>query len=483
MRPLLRALAVTLLVLAFGSATAFASLGASEEADAGLLVERNDLGVVIPQGATPKLLLRFAQVSDAHVLDDDAPYPLRWEAVDPLGPPVESAQRPQEEYTDEMTDAVVRAVNALNATSPVAFLINTGDNVDNSLENEVMRFVDLMRGTVTNDVRYGPQDLVPDGQSTSVQDGEHDERFRATGLPPGLDPAGSRVPVLAAFGNHDTLVQGNVNPYSGFNGIAGAFGRYLVNQQEYIALHFPVSPCMPGWDPASAWHGLGYGYAGDRLCDADPENDGYYSFDAGGVHHVVLDTVNDDWAQSNGYVEPVTEPATNLLRGGDRFGGYASGTIDADQLAWLEADLDAHAGTPTIVYAHHTINSFYVPDSMPEQFGFQTGATMTDFLASHTNVIAFVGGHTHQNRIQPKIGENGRGFWNVETSSVIDAPSEFRVIEVWDAGGGVGYLDVTLRTHDYALGHALMATDPQHDAEVAAGTAADREVRLWFEWS
>lgn len=142
MTPIFRVLVLAFTVLVAGCATAFSSL-ATEADSATDLVVRNDFGVEIPEGATPTLVLRFAQISDAHVLDDDAPYPLRQEILDPINPPFGSAQRPQEEYTDEMVDATVRALNDLNAVSPITFAINTGDNVDNSLENEVLRFVDL----------------------------------------------------------------------------------------------------------------------------------------------------------------------------------------------------------------------------------------------------------------------------------------------------------------------------------------------------
>lgn len=270
--------------------------------DAAGHTQRTDLADA-GQVAGSKRVLRFVQVSDAHILDDDAPYPLRQEPLDPYIEAFSaSAQRPQDEYTDEVLESIVRAINEQHRVDPFQFVINTGDNIDNDLENELMRFLDLYEGTSTTAGPVSGLPCVPDGQSTDVEDASRDVVDRCTSLPESLlAPRTALAPGLpwySAFGNHDTLIQGNVNPNPQFDDVAAQHGRRLLTQPEYVAMHFPTLDACGGGAPGDDF-GHGYGLAGARLCDDDPDNDGYYSFGLRGVHVIVLDTINDDFVTAN----------------------------------------------------------------------------------------------------------------------------------------------------------------------------------------
>lgn len=435
-------------------------------------------------------VLRFVQVSDAHVLDDDAPYPLRQEPVDNAGPPVEAAQRPQEEYTDEVLESIVRAINVLHAEDAFQFVINTGDNVDNDLENELMRFLDLWDGTATTTGPVSGLACVPDGQSTDLADTSHDVADRCTSLPEAL--AGNRtalapgLPWYSAFGNHDALIQGNVNRNDQFDAVAADQGRHFLTQPDYVRMHFPALDACAGGSAADDF-GHGYGNAGERLCDDDPDNDGYYAFDLSGVRFLVLDTVNDDFASSGG-LQGVFNPQTMI--GADVIGGYAEGSVDPAQGAWLDAEIAAHPDQLLVVFSHHTINSMFTNlaagycqggqclGDLLVAAGYRTGEGLEAQLAAQPNMAGWIGGHTHRHRIQPK-GDGA--FWNIESSSLIDYPQEARVVELWvTADGSKGFWLLRSFTHDFELSRSLELTDAQR-VPAAAGADVDQDTLLWFD--
>lgn len=475
-----------LVVLSVGQAAA--------QPDVAGTVSRADLATEGDVGGARRVL-RFVQVSDAHILDDDAPYPLRQEPLDPyITAFSSSAQRPQDEYTDEVLESIVRAINGQHAADPFQFVLNTGDNIDNDLENELMRFLDLWDGTATATGPVSGLACVPDGQSTGIEDDEHDVTDRCTSLPESLlavrTALAPGLPWYSAFGNHDTLLQGNVNPNGPFDDVAARSGRHLLTQPEYVAMHFPGLDACAGGTAADDF-GHGYGLAGERLCDEDPDNDGYYAFTANGVRFIVLDTVNDDFARANGFTPGVL--TTESIAGADIIGGYAEGAVDPVQLAWLREEVAAHPDKLIVVSSHHTVNSMFtrlrddacapglgcLADAF-ERAGYATGEQLTAELAEVPNVVAWVGGHTHRHRIQPKDGAAG-GFWNVESSSLIDWPQQARAIELWvTADGAKGFWLLRSFGHDFAPSKDLEATDPQREP-AAEGTDLDQEVLLWFD--
>ncbi len=73
--------------------------------------------------------------------------------------------------------------------------------------------------------------------------------------------------------------------------------------------------------------------------------------------------------------------------------GQASGALDAAQLAWLESDLAAHRGTPTVAFVHHhpwPVNHRWIDTMMLRE-----GDALTSRLRAHGNVAALICGHVH----------------------------------------------------------------------------------------
>lgn len=440
-------------------------------------------------------VVRFVQVSDAHILDDDAPAPMRVEFLDQFGPPAEGAARPHEEYTDEILNAAIEQINQIHERDALDFVINTGDNIDNQLENELMRFIDNWEGTTTTIGPVSGKVCVPDGQSENLDDTANDSSDVCTHLPASV--AENNIPLIAglpwysAFGNHDGLIQGNVPIEPSFNELASEFGRRFIDQEQYVDMHFRLGKCVgdtAGGD-ADDDNGHGYGFAGARLCDDDPDNDGYYAFTVRGVRFIVLDTVNDDFVTGNENFQGMFNPQTTL--GYDIVGGYAEGSIDRTQFNWMRDEIASNSDKPVVLMAHHTVNSMFSSqledtcmggqclDDLLTAAGYVTGPDLQDELATHPNVLAFLGGHTHRHRIEAKTTDDG-GFWNIETSALIDHPQEPRIIEIWAAPDGKWLIKTDPINHDFELGATLAASDPQL-AATAEGEAKDQEVFLWSQ--
>jgi hypothetical protein len=132
-----------------------------------------------------------------------------------------------------------------------------------------------------------------------------------------------------------------------------------------------------------------------------------------------------------------------------------------------------------LVFSHHPDLSFAEFGT----FGFAvpghtTAAELDAELASYPNVIAWIAGHTHRNRIRAfkvenGVGTNGTvtanvsckaascpGFWEIETDSLIDTPQEARIFEVFaNPGQKSGYISATMIHHDFTKSQTLAAAD------------------------
>ena len=97
--------------------------------------------------------------------------------------------------------------------------------------------------------------------------------------------------------------------------------------------------------------------------------------------------------------------------------------------------------------------------SSPIHRGTSGAASVQALLLRYPNVVAYVAGHTHVNRID--LIKRGRGgFWQINTASHADTPQQSRLIELMDNCDG------TLSLFTTVLDHAAPIAAP------APGTAA-----------
>lgn len=302
--------------------------------------------------------------------------------------------------------------------------------------------------------------------------------------------AGLDVPWYNARGNHDGLVQGNapasvdlfrsiatgclkVFPSLGldpaqFAGADEAEAFRRIGDPAFITtLLAGARPVPPDPDrrilstveyKREIGNGHGYGRVDAAERRASDGNATYYAFrPRAGVELISLDTVAE--------------------------GGGSTGNLDHPQYRWLEGKLKAakQAKRLVIAYGHHTLatlsNTRKDEDagscaptpkpgcdadprrSTPIHRGTKGSATLRALFLKYPNVIAYVAGHTHDNRID-LVRKGKSGFWQINTASHADTPQQSRLIEVMD-------------NHDGTL--SLFTTVLDHAAPIAApapGTAA-----------
>ncbi len=504
-------------------------------------VTRNELAAG-SRPANAELMLRFLHYTDDHILDDEGQAINGASITDFINPLFESAQRLQEEYTDEVLNDMIGRSNDCMKTYPAEFMVVTGDSADLTTVAEARRFIDNLDGTYDQMSAFEtacvaglpagtPAALldqlctrftgrgVPDSQSEDPDINDPTFQFtvtrtlrqianqlaaqfgrgadgsvdptrqtltRAPGLPqalrctegePGCINQGLKTPWYVAFGNHDGYLRGTLPLGVGINEVSLlTSGRHHMIQQHEFIKEFFASRSQP------AGHGFNFADAA-RRDDNNPRNDGYYAFSAGGgkFRMIVLNTIIDG-----------SDPRlpTDLVRNPL---ALSDGTLDKVQFEWMKGELKQawNARQMVMIFSHH-------PDLTFAEYGVFGAAVPKDLtaaeldaeLASWPNVLAWVAGHTHLHRVRPfKVaaseggtlaGSNGvvttpvvckqagvgsdgqspcRGFWQIETASLIDFPQEQRLIEVFDNKNGSGTLRGPVLTHGFERSRALADKD------------------------
>lgn len=502
-------------------------------------VTRNDI-TAGNRTADATLMLRFLHYTDDHIIDDEGQTVNGLGVSDPINPLFESAQRLQEEYSDEVLNNMIGHSNDCIKQYPASFMIVTGDSADLTTLAETRRFIDNLDGTFDQMSAFEKSCVaglpkgtpafviqqtctrftgrgVPDSQSPDPDVSDPSFQFtltrslrqivnqlaaqlgrdakggidprrqtltQAPGLPQVLrctegakdcENQALKTPWYVAFGNHDGYLRGTLPLGVGINELSflTTGRRHIVQPREFIQEFFETSSQPVG-------HGFNF-VEQARRDDGDKRNDGYYAFTSGKFRMLVLNTVLDG-----------TDPRlpTDLIRNPL---ALSDGTIDRAQFNWVKAELDKayKAKQLVMVFSHH-------PDLTFAEFGMFAAAVPIEVkaeelnaeLASYPNVVAWLAGHTHLHRVRPFVvnrsddgalsGTNGevsspitckkpgvasdgkphcRGFWQVETASLIDYPQEQRLVELFDNGNGTGTLRGPVLTHTYERSRKLAEAD------------------------
>lgn len=475
----------------------------------------------------------------------DVQSPLRTEFLRAGSP---GSWRAQEALSVAGSVSLVEQANALgggpHTGRPPAFVMSTGDNIDNHSMVELEWFLTLMSGGRITPNTGDPTSF--EGVQNSglglywhPDDGLRDQD-KKRGLPeiPGyLDAAmrpvvspGLRMPWYSTPGNHDDLPGGCLAPQdpmlteyitgsrkvfsvpaadvaafakvldsgddpkstvlkdilrrnaAGARSVTPDERRRMATPHEYLRAH--LNPAFAGAGP------VGHGYTDNHL-DGDRM---YYSFPvAEGVIGISIDTTYRS--------------------------GHYEGSLGTEQLQWLERTLAAHSSrhydadgrlvrntsaddAHILVFSHHHSPSMTRrPDAARAEERRHDGDEVIALLSRFPNVVAWINGHSHINRITPHAHPTAaRSFWEVNTASHVDYPQHARVIELVDNHDGTLSLFTTLiesaaphRT-DFddlsAVGLASLYRELSYNApglaagmtgtvdEGRAGTAADRNTEL-----
>jgi len=467
----------------------------------------------------------IAHITDLHATDVEAPARFEYinrEYADPRVREFLPMQRAQEALNAHAIDAMIRTVNEVGSAPwtaiPLELVVMTGDAVDNTQQNELSVAMALLDGGVVQPKSGAPEyegvqapswpdDFFwkPDGAAEG-----QDFYTAALGHPqiPGLleralqpfEAAGIALPWLGCHGNHEELCQGVgiVTP-----GLAAAMVRThkplrlpdgididaaletFIRQPEVFMTgpHVDVTA-----DPARRPFDIqdfvdahleseamprGHGFTEQNLDDGTA----YYVHDSPSVRFITLDTAC---------------PA-----------GGAEGCITATQLHWLERRLEEvhskfrsrdgtsvttpHQDRLVVILSHHGFDSLTNPRAHPETRGSRHAdrSDLLETLLRFDNVVLWLNGHIHANRVRPRADPSGKGggFWEVTTGSIVDWPCQGRLVELADPGDGMLAIACTMVDHvgsELATLHRELAGNaPAAGFDSGkAGTPQDRNVIL-----
>lgn len=472
-------------------------------------------------------LLYLGHMSDVHIID--AQSPARLDTMAALDPFLFSGNfRPQEAAQVQALTSLVAALNSAGSSpvtgAPMAMVLNTGDNADQRSSQEMRWFVNILDGgTITaNTGKPGEYEGVqawpectfayhPDDPSNDV----YGQQFNFPAYPGFLQAAvsnpvespGLAVPWYAVYGNHDANYFGGWPTGWMTNNLAVGSRKASTHQATERLFGSGMgsnSPFEQFFMGTLAHVGIG---SGIRQVTPDPNRK---LMDLLDYMRELLDSPTNPGPTGHGFsAEDVAREKTywatdvtpylrlvglntcNVTVG-------AGGSIPQDQFDWLVAELEAAkaANKLVIISSHHT--SFTLDNTAQPVIGPQQTLVQADqlieTLLQYPNMIAWMNGHTHLNRITAHIAPNGTGgFWEISCSSCVDYGQQGRVTEIVDNRDGTLSIFTTVLDHEgpaqtnakdlsakglASISRELAANDPYWPTDSLLGSIQDRNCEL-----
>ncbi len=370
------------------------------------------------------VLLYFVHLSDIHLTDEESP--MRMVDADAKGA-TQGAYRRQSMYSTQVLNSVVRTINHLAKPRKFDFVILTGDLIDNDEYVELRWLIDIMDGKAVNPDTGKDDDPVP-GPANDFND-----PFQAWGLD-------KNIPWYAVIGNHDLGVQGTFFATEYYNQYAVGDTVYGGSQDgsKPDATKIRSNTKVPS-DPKR--HLLGTRVKDYQ--DASPYISEFFKTSSSPVGHgfrskddkVGFYTVDP----GKGFIRIIAMDTYDIKNGG------ADGYMSRDQWENLVIPAIEQARKDkklVILTSHHA--SYYMKSNSEV-----SGEEIVNTLLQYPHVILHLVGHGHLNRIDYHINSEGtNGYWEIQTSSLIDFPQQGRIIEIVYNGDGTDSIFTVMLDHN-----------------------------------
>ena len=467
----------------------------------------------------------IAHITDLHMTDVESPARFEFinrEYSDPRFRELLPMQRAHEALNAHAIDAMVRTLNQISrgplSGAPLELVAMTGDAVDNAQRNELGAVIALLEGGLVEPNSGGPEyegvqapswpdDMFwkPDGAAPGKD--VYREAFEFPLMPGLLERAvepfhasGLRLPWLGCHGNHEEVCQGvgiftsalaaaavrTRKPFrlpDGFD-LSTVVETFVERPEAFMAGPYVDVTADPARRPFSLPEFVdahfrsgarpdGHGFTEDNRKDGTA----YYVHDTPAVRFITLDTAC---------------PA-----------GGAEGCLTESQLHWLERRLEevhssfrsrhgtrvrtSHEDRIVVILSHHGLDTLTNRRPHPEArgSGHVDPGDLLETLLRFGNVVLWLNGHIHANRVRARPDSPGRGggFWEVTTASLVDWPCQGRIVELLDAADGLLAISCTMVDHQGSeladLHRELAGNAPAAGfASGRAGTHLDRNVIL-----
>jgi hypothetical protein len=389
------------------------------------------LGATTTATTGRRSLAWLGHLSDLQLVDDESP--TRLTGTD--NPTIPSGLRAQEAYLPRAVSAMSRTFARIERPErPFDFSVITGDCADSAQENELRWVIALMNGAPGLETDSGDDDDPVPGEANDPKDP--------------FDPTPFPAPWLYVPGNHDVEVVGITLPNDSLRETAIGT-RAATGTRDYRQWYAPS-------------------FRGDVPADPDRrilERDDIVSIlreatsagDEGPPGHgypltgTVDTTLGANWA---------FDVVPGLLRvlaldTSDPTGGSSGLVLQATVDGWLIPELDRAVADGVLVFlaSHHATSSIDVFEgqlgSTPVP-GALTSEELEAIVAARPEVIAWLVGHSHDNRVRAIEGPDDAhpGYWEIMTSAIADYPSQARTIEIVDNADGTLSIFATLIDYD-----------------------------------